>query len=201
MEITKERWDQAQIAEYSELNENTDPGEDAYAYAVNATFDLLNINPKVDLQDKVVVEVGTGFYPALLWVEGLKRKIAVDPLFNSWPEQYKKRCIDSGIEINIDPYEESKIGQVDETWFFNVLQHVISPEAQLRKAMETSKVIRVFEPIGWGNRIPLSINEAHPHIISKETITNVMGNFGFIYQPCQIERFHQAECYYGTWVK
>ena len=74
MEITKERWNQAQIAEYYELNENTDPGEDAYAYAVNVTFDLLNVNPKVDLQDKVVVEVGSGFYPALLWAEGLKRK-------------------------------------------------------------------------------------------------------------------------------
>jgi hypothetical protein len=201
MKISRERWDQAQIAEYSELNENTDPGENAYAYAVKATFDLLNLNPEVDLKNKVVVEVGTGFYPALLWAEGLKRKVAVDPLFNNWPEQYKKRCIDAGIEINTDPYEESKIGKVDETWFFNVLQHVIDPEAQLKKAMKTSKVVRVFEPIGWGNGTLLTTNEAHPHIISKETITNVMGDFGFIYQPCQVERFHQSECYYGTWVK
>ena len=57
MKITKERWNQAQIAEYYELNENTDPGENAYAYAVKATFDLLDLNPKVDLKDKVVVEV------------------------------------------------------------------------------------------------------------------------------------------------
>ena len=201
MEITKERWNQAQIAEYYELNENTDPGEDAYAYAVNVTFDLLNVNPKVDLQDKVVVEVGSGFYPALLWAEGLKRKIDVDPLFNSWTEQYKKRCIDAGIEINTDPYEESKIGKVDETWFFNVLQHVINPEEQLKLAMKTSKIVRVFEPIGWENGSALTINEAHPHVISKETITNVMGDFGKIYHPCQIDKYHQAECYYGTWKK
>lgn len=196
MEITKERWDQAQIAEYSELNENTDPGEDAYAYAVNATFDLLNINPKVDLQDKVVVEVGTGFYPALLWVEGLKRKIAVDPLFNSWPEQYKKRCIDAGIEINTDPYEESKIGEVDETWFFNVLQHVIHPEAQLQKAMENSKVVRIFEPINY------PIEKAHPHLLTKELFTNIFGeDFGTFYQGNTIPNFHSADCYYGTWIK
>jgi len=201
MKITKERWNQAQIAEYYELNENTDPGENAYAYAVKATFDLLDLNPKVDLKDKVVVEVGTGFYPALLWAEGLKKSIAVDPLFNNWPAHYKKKCIDCGIEIVTDPYEEYEVGEVDETWFFNVLQHVISPEVQLKKAMETSKVVRVFEPIGWGNGTPLTINEAHPHIISKETITDVMGDFGFIYEPNQIERFHQAECYYGIWIK
>ena len=141
MEITKERWNQAQIAEYYELNENTDPGEDAYAYAVNVTFDLLNVNPKVDLQDKVVVEVGSGFYPALLWAE------------------------------------------------------------QLKLAMKTSKIVRVFEPIGWENGSALTINEAHPHVISKETITNVMGDFGKIYHPCQIDKYHQAECYYGTWKK
>jgi hypothetical protein len=201
MKITKERWSEAQIAEYSELNENTDPGEAAYAYAVKVTFDLLNINPKVDLKNKIIVEVGTGFYPALLWTEGLKKRIAVDPLFNSWPEQYKKRCVDSKIEIVPYPYEEFAISDVDETWFFNVLQHVIDPEEQLMKAMETSKVVRVFEPIGWGNGIPLTINAAHPHIISKQTITNIMGDFGFIYQPSQVDKFHQAECYYGTWIK
>ena len=198
MEITKERWSQAQIAEFEEFN---DPGSDAYQYAVEKTFECLDANLSKDFINKTIVEVGTGYHPALLWAEGLKRGIAVDPLFNTWPEQYKNRCINSGIEIITDPYEESVINEVDETWFFNVLQHVIHPEAQLKKAMETSKVVRVFEPIGWGDGMPLTINEAHPHIISKETITNIMGDFGFIYNPCQIEKFHQAECYYGTWIK
>jgi hypothetical protein len=196
MKITKERWNQAQIAEYSELNENTDPGKDAYAYAVKVTFDLLNINPKVDLKNKVIVEVGTGFYPALLWANGLKKAIAVDPLFDTWPEQYKKRCIDSKIEIVTHPYEESEIGQVDETWFFNVLQHVIDPEVQLKKAMETSKVVRIFEPINY------PIEKAHPHLLTKELFTNIFGqNFGTLYQGGTIRNFHSADCYYGTWVK
>lgn len=196
MKITKERWNQAQIAEYYELNENTDPGENAYAYAVKATFDLLDLNPKVDLKDKVVVEVGTGFYPALLWAEGLKKSIAVDPLFNNWPAHYKKKCIDCGIEIVTDPYEEYEVGEVDETWFFNVLQHVISPEVQLKKAMETSKVVRVFEPINYPEEL------AHPHVLTEELFTSILGeNFGTKYVGGSIENFHTSDCYYGTWVK
>lgn len=39
----------------------------------------------------------------------------------------------------------------------------------------------------------------HTYIIAKETIANVMGDFGKICQPSQVDKFHQAECYYGTW--
>jgi hypothetical protein len=198
MKITKERWVQAQHAEFQEFH---DAGSDAYQYAVEKTFECLNADLSKDFKGKVIVEVGTGYHPALLWAKGLKKAIAVDPLFNTWPDQYKQRCVDYGMEIITDPYEECEVGEVDETWLFNVLQHVIDPEVQLKRAMETSKVVRIFEPIGWGNGMPLTINDAHPHIISKETITNVMGDFGFIYNACQIERFHQAECYYGTWIK
>ena len=202
MKISKERWEKAQIAEYAELNETTDPGESAYEYAVRSTFELLGADLDNDFVDKVLVEIGTGFYPALLWAKNFKRGIAIDPLFDRWPKQYIDRCLNVGLEMISHPYEDLEIEEeVDETWFFNVLQHVIDPEEQLKKAMQTSKVVRIFEPIGWGNGIPLTINEAHPHIISKETITNVMGDFGFIYQPNQVDRFHQAECYYGTWKK
>jgi hypothetical protein len=117
-------------------------------------------------------------------------------LFDTWPEQYKKRCIDSKLEIVTKPYEESEVGQVDETWFFNVLQHVIDPEAQLKKAMETSKVVRVFEPINY------PIEKAHPHLLTKELFTDIFGeDFGTFYRGGTIPNFHSADCYYGTWVK
>ena len=41
--------------------------------------------------------------------------------------------------------------QVDETWFFNVVQHVLDPKEQLELAKKTSKVVRVFESIGSVN--------------------------------------------------
>ena len=44
-------------------------------------------------------------------------------------------------------------------------------------------------------------NQAHPHSITKDTIADVMGDFGFVYEANSREKFHQAECYYGTWTK
>lgn len=201
MKVSRERWNEAQIQEYVLLNEHTDCGEEASIRSIETIFNFLNLKPEIDLKNKIVVEVGSGFFPALLLVNGLKKKIAVDPLFNTWPEKYKKRAIDANIEINTDPYEEFIVDQVDETWFFNVLQHVIDPEEQLKKAMRTSKIIRVFEPVGLGNGIPLSTDIAHPHSISKKLITDIMGDFGSTYKAHQLKNFHEAECYYGTWKK
>lgn len=202
MEITRERWELAQQAEIAELNESTDPGEAAYAHAVAVTFELLGADLKKDFKDKVIVEVGAGFYPALLWAENTKRSVAIDPLFNQWPKKYADRCESAGIEMISNAYEDLDIEEeVDETWFFNCFQHVISPEQQMEKAMMTSKVVRIFEPIGWGNGVAMPTNQAHPHSITKDTIADVMGDFGFIYEANSRERFHQAECYYGTWTK
>lgn len=27
-----------------------------------------------------------------------------------------------------------------------------------------------------------------------------MGDFGFVYEANSLQNFHQAECYYGTWI-
>ena len=82
---------------------------------------------------------------------------------------------------------------VDETWFFNVVQHVIDPQEQLEIAKKTSKIIRVFESINSG------IDASHPHLIAKETFTEVLGDFGKVFQGGSEAGFHSADCYYGTW--
>ena len=85
--------------------------------------------------------------------------------------------------------------EIDETWFFNVVQHVMDPKEQLELAKKTSKVIRVFEPIGTGTDV------AHPHYITKETFTDVLGDFGKIFEGGTEDGFFSCDCYYGTWAR
>ena len=198
MEISYERWQQAQEAEFKEYWDHR--VSIAFGGFENV-FNYLGVDPKNDLKDKVIVEVASGSVPALMMVEGAKRRVAIEPLMDKWQKQ-KETCEAAGVEVVAAPYEHIDIEEeVDETWLFNCLQHVISPEGQLKKAMETSKVVRVFEPIGWGNGHPLTANTAHPHIITKETFTSVMGDFGKTYNGREVAHFHEADCYYGTWVK
>ena len=77
--------------------------------------------------------------------------------------------------------------------FFNVVQHVFDPKEQLELAKKTSKTIRVFEPIGTGT------DTAHPHYITEETFTDVLGNFGQIFNGGTEDGFFSCDCYYGTW--
>ena len=72
---------------------------------------------------------------------------------------------------------------------------MIDPVEQMKKAMETSQRVRLFEAT---NGLPPST--AHPHTITKELIESVMGEFGQVYIGGSIkENFHQSDCYYGTW--
>ena len=80
--------------------------------------------------------------------------------------------------------------QVDETWFFNVVQHVLDPQEQLELAKKTSKVIRVFESI------ESATDEAHPHFITKETFTDVLGDFGKIFSGHISLQDHGDNVYY-----
>jgi len=198
-EISYERWQQAQDAEFEEYHDHR--VSTAFGGFENV-FKYLGVDPKTDFNDKVIVEVAAGSVPALMMVEGAKRRVAIEPLMDRWVKQ-KEACEAAGVEVVAAPYEHIDIDEeVDETWLFNCLQHVISPEDQLKKAMETSKVVRIFEPIGWGNGQPLTANAAHPHIITKELYTSIMGDFGQVYKGGEVtENFHQADCYYGTWVK
>ena len=64
---------------------------------------------------------------------------------------------------------------------------------QLELAKNSSKIVRVFESIGSVTDV------AHPHFITPETFTDVLGNFGKIYKGGSEPGFHGADCYYGTW--
>ena len=147
------------------------------------------------IQPKVIVEVGAGPRGSILLTEGnFKRGIVVEPLIDRWPAEIREDYEKIGVEIIAAPYEDLEIDeQIDETWFFNVVQHVLDPKEQLEIAKKTSKVVRVFESIG-------SVTDtAHPHFITEQTFTDVLGDFGSIYEGGSEPGFHGADCYYGTW--
>ena len=142
-----------------------------------------------------IVEVGAGPRGSILNTKGnFKRGIVVEPLIDRWPPEIRKDYEDIGVEIIDAPYEDLDIEEkVDETWFFNVVQHVFDPKEQLELAKSSSKIVRVFESIGSVTDV------AHPHFITPETFTDVLGNFGKIYKGGSEPGFHGADCYYGTW--
>ena len=193
--VSHERWLQAQAAEFEEYRDhNIQHSQDRFG----KTFELLGVDPKVDFKDKVIVEVAAGSVPGVLMAEGAKRRIAIEPLMAKWHDQ-RKYCEEQGVEVIAEAYEYLDIEEgVDETWFFNCIEHVIDPVEQLQKAMATSKVVRVFEATNG-----LAPSVAHPHTITKELITDVMGDFGQVYVGGSVYKtnFHQSDCYYGTWVK
>jgi hypothetical protein len=194
MRVSHERWLAAQDAEFREYRDHSvESAEDRFM----KTFKILGVNPKEDFKDKVIVEVAAGSVPALTFVEA-KRKIAIEPLMEKWVEQ-RKAAEAAGIEVVCEAYEYLDIElDIDETWFFNCIEHVIDPVEQLQTAMKTSKVVRLFEAT---NGLPPST--AHPHTITKDLITEVMGDFGKIYKGGSRykKNFHQSDCYYGTWVR
>lgn len=192
MRIETDRWNLAQDTEFTH---HQDLRIEAYSHASKIIEKYLEIDYKEDFKDKVIVEVGAGPRGSILLTEGnFKRGIIVEPLIDRWPAEIREDYEKIGVEIIAAPYEDLEIDeQVDETWFFNVVQHVLDPKEQLEIAKKTSKVIRVFESIGSAT------DTAHPHLITEETFTDVLGNFGQVFKGGSERGFHSADCYYGTW--
>ena len=190
--IEVDRWQSAQTAEFGH---HQDLRLEAYITATNVIGKYLGINYENDFNDKVIVQVGAGPRGSITSTNGnFKRGVVIEPLIDRWPADIREDYEKIGIEIVSDPYENLDIElDIDETWFFNVVQHVFDPKEQLELAKKTSKVIRIFEPIGTGT------DTAHPHYITKETFTDVLGDFGQIFKGGTEEGFFSCDCYYGTW--
>ena len=190
--IDVDRWQAAQTAEFSH---HQDLRREAYITATNVIAKYIGFNYETDFRDKVVVQVGAGPRGSILSTNGnFKRGVVIEPLIDRWPADIREDYEKVGIEIIDEPYENLDIElDIDETWFFNVVQHVMDPKEQLELAKKTSKVIRVFEPIGTGTDV------AHPHYITKETFTDVLGDFGQIFEGGTEDGFFSCDCYYGTW--
>lgn len=191
--VSYDRWIQAQNQEFIEYGPHD---FDHKRKGKEIIFSYLGIELEKGWDNKSIVEVAAGSTPTLGFIKGNATKIAIEPLMARW-DKYRAIAESQDITVITEPYEhvdiEGTYGTVDETWFFNCLQHVIDPKAQLEKAKATSKIIRVFEPLGG------TVNIAHPHVISRNTFIEVLGDFGQIFKGGTHQGFHSFDCYYGTW--
>lgn len=133
-------------------------------------------NPKTaysfDLQGKSIVDIGSGPYSLLLKCVNFQG-IAVDPLMASFPGWVKGRYIEHGVfPITAQGEKIDLIGDTDEVWIYNVLEHTYDPEKIIKNAKKISKIIRIFE---WLDTPP---SIGHPQTLRREKLDLWLGGEG-----------------------
>ena len=122
-----------------------------------------------------VLDIGGGEVSMLLKVEKPEGCAVIDPCdYPSWVvDRYTSKGImfmnykAEDIEVPKKKYDE-----YDEVWIYNCLQHVENPEVICHKALQTGKLVRVFE---W---IDLPICEGHIHTLTEKGLNKWLGGFG-----------------------
>jgi len=186
--ITKERWDEAQVAEFAE-HANARPTNQ---WRDAALRHFCHIDR--DQQGKTIVEVGAGPAPVLAGCENV-HAILIEPL--SYPSllALKGRA---GFDLLIEPAERAleftMVYNAQEAWLFNVLQHVADPELVVEKCKHLSGgVVRFFEPINCPTCV------YHPHTFSFSDFQRWFGESAKLYDHDYWPGFHDSPCAYGVW--
>lgn len=183
--ITRERWNQAQVAERKCHQLEVTAGFEHYRQAYANIFQYLGM--ETDQQGKTIIEVGPADFPALAYCENYQGVI-IEPMPS---ESLEKFCEVNHIRLIPDPLEETVLAQVDEVWIFNVLQHVIDPNLFIAKCKSVAKVVRFFEPLDC------EICVYHPHTFS---FADFERWFGLVNRYTdRLEGFFDGDCCYGSW--
>lgn len=178
--VTRERWNEAQVAEIQVATYDIDNSRRAYQHI----FDYLGIT--ANQSDKLIIEVGCGPYPAAMFCDNLSA-IVFEPLFSRSAE-----C-GSGIAWIRQPFEDAEVDLgADEVWLFNVLQHVRDPEAVVAKAKQVASVVRYFEPVDYGTCI------YHPHTFSEADFNRWFPGSVKRYTD-RLPAFFDSDCCYGSY--
>jgi hypothetical protein len=164
MEISKERWLEAQEAEASSWNTVLlNPRKIEQADIYYRHFPVMNL-PLFDIQGlsaKKVIDIGGGPLSGILHFQNFTGTV-VDPIAfeDKWIERYKEHGIDY-IQSPAEEFLENYKGPLyDEVWMYNCLQHVINPEKILNNLWRVSNVLRISEPCNT------AVDTWHPHSFS-----------------------------------
>jgi len=190
--ITIARWELAQKAEREQHNMSAIEGAIHYGQAYKNYFHFVGLG--FNLHGLNVIEVGPADFPALACCENFGLALIVEPMPSEILEQ---TCKEKGFRLINVPFESvnfNKAEGITEVWLFNVMQHVIDPEALIKEAKEVADRIRFFEPIDQ------PITDYHPHTYSLKDFQRWFGDVN-LYVGGTVEGFHQADCVYGVWVK
>jgi len=127
---------------------------------------------ELNMRGKSVMDVGGGPVSMTLRCINAGRLIVVDPC--EWPASVLRRYQVYGIEFIQESGENlhaQSLGQHDEVWVYNVLQHTQNPKAVLNNALARVKsggVLRLFE---WLN---IPADDCHPHVLTAEWLLNTL---------------------------
>lgn len=193
MRIEKDVWENAQIHELKH-HHFSDNEITHYHDGYRKIFGFLGCNEE-SFAAKSILEVGPALHPALSYVSA-RKKVCVEPMFESFEKANKMRFVESGIEVISMPFEEIDFDDqiFDEIWLFNVLQHVIDPDDILKKSKKIAKLIRFFEPINCGTDV------CHPHEFDLSYFRNFFSEDSVkFYAGGTMSNFHTADCAYGSY--
>jgi hypothetical protein len=129
--------------------------------------------PAFDMGEKSIVDIGGGPVSLLLKTRA-KRRMVVDPC--PYPQWVWSRYLACGIESAQQAGEEFEPDgwRADETWIYNVLQHVEDPEQLIYKVRRYSDTIRLFE---W---IDIPAYDGHPHELHEHDLYHWLGGGGMV---------------------
>lgn len=127
--------------------------------------------PVYDLHGRSVVDLGGGPVSLLLKTRNGSDLAVVDPC--PYPEWVTARYEHVGIRQYRENAEDWRdVFDRDEAWCYNVLQHVVDPEAVIATAKAQAKVLRIFE---W---VETETNVGHPHCLHAAELDRWVGGTG-----------------------
>lgn len=184
------------MAQEGERRQHTftlDDGVKAYGNGYRTSlFKYLDISYE-DMQGKSVLEIGPADFPAIYFCKNLAPSYVIEPMDSPI---LSILAAQSGFTIIKEPAEECTYPNVDETWMFNVLTHVMSPDLIIDRAKSHSKIIRFFEPVYTG------IGVEHPWSFTFDYFREKFGRCIRFYPPNEdAVNFHQHECVFGIYKK
>ena len=124
-----------------------------------------------DLRERSVLDIGGG--PTSLLLKCINRGLTkvADPA--QYPDWVKARYKFANIRYTYEKGEELVLDKgYDEVWIYNVLQHVIDPEAIIINARRAGKIIRVFD---W---LEIGVAPGHPHNLLEDQMNKWLGGRG-----------------------
>jgi len=145
-----------------------------------------------DLNGASILDIGGGPYSLLLKCENFRTGMVLDP--GEYPEWVWDRYKAAKIFSRRGKAEEylSTVGNFDEVWIYNCLQHTEDPEKIVSEARKIAKIIRIFEWIETG------VADGHLHNLTEAKLNEWLGGTGKIEN--MNENTARGLCYYGIFL-
>ncbi len=126
--------------------------------------------PVYDLEGRSVLDLGGGPVSMLLKTVNGARMMVVDPC--PYPDWVAERYRVARISLHPAEAERFDAERYDECWIYNVLQHVVDPQAVVATARAHADTVRIFD---W---IEHPASEGHPHVLHMGELNSWLGGEG-----------------------